>query len=170
MAVSPWIMQTVTLVHRLQFVVSQPTLLQGHHFGCFQGLSARFEGGNILPSRELGNPSNSYGWYSRHFLVPKRDGTLHLIPDLRALNKHLRLQTKNAQEPLAITANWLVVGEFRGKAVHTSMLLSRIQSPGFIRNQKYSCRIPSQRILFLGLKPRLTRMCLGSVSAQPNFT
>ena len=34
--------------------------LQYHYVDCSQGLSAHFEGGNILPSPEAGNPSGSY--------------------------------------------------------------------------------------------------------------
>lgn len=46
--------------------------------------------------------------------------------------------------------------------LHISMLLSCIQSLGFIRNQKNSSLTPSQHIPFLGLEPRLTRVSFQS--------
>lgn len=63
-----------------------------------------------------------------------------------------RLQT-NAHEPLAFTADWLGAAVSMGQEVlHTTMLLSRIQSLGFKINQKNSCLTQSQRISFLGLE------------------
>jgi hypothetical protein len=62
---------------------ASPKLLQRHHVDYSRGLSACFEGGNILPSPEAGNLSGSYvedpGLLVRLvFLVTKRDGTLLL--------------------------------------------------------------------------------------------
>ena len=73
------------------------------------------------------------------FLITKRDRTCPIL-GLHALSMHLRLLQRLAGG-----------GESKGQAVlHTSMLLSLIQSLGFIRNQKNSCLTPSQHIQFYG--------------------
>ena len=53
---------------------------------------------------------------------------------------------------LAYLEDWLVVAELREPLeLHTAMLVSNIQSQGFIMNHKKSCLNLAQRIQFLGL-------------------
>jgi hypothetical protein len=100
-----------------------PTLLRLHHIYSSRGLSARFEGGNILLLPEASSPSGCYVkdpglLVQLIFLVTKRDGTLRPILGLQAPRS---LQIQNA-----ITA----IGWWRGSkgktVLHTTMLLSRI--------------------------------------------
>ncbi len=93
--ISPWVERTVEKGYRIQFayrpprfngVVSTSVKPERVHL-LTQELQALLDKGAIehvpLPDRES-------GYYSRYFLVPKKDGGLRPILDLRGLNRYLR--------------------------------------------------------------------------------
>lgn len=91
----PWVLATVTKGYRLQFAVKPPPF-NGVIASVAHGDSARVleaEISGLLEKRAIRRvPAGEVqkGYYSRYFLIPKKDGGLRPIMDLRALNKHLR--------------------------------------------------------------------------------
>ncbi|XP_048010529.1 uncharacterized protein LOC125244496 [Megalobrama amblycephala] len=90
-----WVTRTITQGYRLQFVMKPP------HFNGVLSSHTEESAAHIL-NEEISSlldkgaiqvvPHNliELGFYSRYFLVPKKDGSLRPILDLRVLNKHLR--------------------------------------------------------------------------------
>ncbi|KAI7790836.1 hypothetical protein IRJ41_002448 [Triplophysa rosa] len=94
-SVPDWVIRTVTTCYKLQFARKPPRfsgILSSHT----EESSAHVLKDEISSLLEKGAvrviPSHLYnqGFYSRYFLVPKKDGSLRPILDLRLLNKHLR--------------------------------------------------------------------------------
>ncbi|KAI2662102.1 Gag-Pol polyprotein [Labeo rohita] len=91
----PWVLATVIRGYRLQFAVKPPPF-NGVIASVANGDSARVleaEISSLLEKRAIRRVpvgETQRGYYSRYFLIPKKDGGLHLILDLHALNKHLR--------------------------------------------------------------------------------
>ncbi|XP_061576587.1 uncharacterized protein LOC133442594 [Cololabis saira] len=92
----PWVVSTMTHGYRLQFSCRPPlarlatftTVTNHQHAEVMRGeLSSLLEKHAI---REVKCGDHRAGFFSRYFLVPKRDGGLRPILDLRVLNKHLR--------------------------------------------------------------------------------
>src|SRR4029434_193230 len=93
-AVSPWVLRTITKEYVLQFArppppfsgVIQSVVQQGKsHFLREEIVSLlKKEAISIVPPEE-----EASGFYSRYFLVPKKDGNYRPILDLRVLNKAL---------------------------------------------------------------------------------
>src|SRR4029434_6191999 len=93
-AVSPWVLRTITKGYVLQFArppppfseVIQSVVQRGQsHFLWEEIVSLlRKEAISIVPPEE-----EASGFYSRYFLVPKKDGNYRPILDLRVLNKAL---------------------------------------------------------------------------------
>ncbi|XP_038147769.1 uncharacterized protein LOC119787801 [Cyprinodon tularosa] len=95
---SDWVIKTVSRGYRLQFAAAPPRfrgIVQSH---------ARGEHAHILQEeiisllnknaiRLLSQEESEEGFYSRYFLVPKKDRGLRPILDLRALNTYLRKYT-----------------------------------------------------------------------------
>ncbi|XP_056307255.1 uncharacterized protein LOC130219008 [Danio aesculapii] len=91
----PWVLATVTRGYRLQFAGKPPP---------FNGVIASVaneDSAQVLEAeisslmgkgaiRRVPVEETQTGFYSRYFLIPKKDGSLRPILDLRALNKHLR--------------------------------------------------------------------------------
>ncbi|GAA6095931.1 uncharacterized protein LOC125138511, partial [Tachysurus ichikawai] len=90
-----WVIHTVTRGYRLQFVRSPPRF-NGVVWSRTDRSSAHIltdEISSLLAKRAIRVVSpllSDQGFYSRYFLVPKKDGSLRPILDLRVLNKHLR--------------------------------------------------------------------------------
>ncbi|KAI7809562.1 hypothetical protein IRJ41_011558 [Triplophysa rosa] len=90
-----WVMRTIMQGYRLQFVMKPPLfngVLSSHaeessaHILNEEISSLLMKGAiQVVPPSLI-----SQGFYSRYFLVPKKDGSLRPILDLRMLNKHLR--------------------------------------------------------------------------------
>ncbi|KAL0199690.1 hypothetical protein M9458_002877, partial [Cirrhinus mrigala] len=91
----PWVLATVTRGYRLQFAVKPPPF-NGVMASVANGDSARVleaEISSLLEKRAIRRVpvgETQRGYYSRYFLIPKKDGGLRPILDLRAPNKHLR--------------------------------------------------------------------------------
>lgn len=90
-----WVIHTITRGYRLQFakrpprfngVLSSQTEESSAHI-LKDEISSLLQKGavRVVPPHLIGQ-----GFYSRYFLVPKKDGSLRPILDLRVLNKHLR--------------------------------------------------------------------------------
>ncbi|XP_041864797.1 uncharacterized protein LOC121654646 [Melanotaenia boesemani] len=95
---SDWVMKTVIRGYRLQFASTPP------RFNGILQSQARGDRARVLQEEistlqnkgaiQLVPPEQSQsGFYSRYFLVPKKDGGLRPILDLRALNRYLRQYT-----------------------------------------------------------------------------
>ncbi|XP_052473657.1 uncharacterized protein LOC128030230 [Carassius gibelio] len=90
-----WVMRTIMQGYRLQFSMKPP------HFNGVLSSHTEENASHIL-KEEISSLLNkgaiqmvpptlmNQGFYSRYFLVPKKDGALRPILDLRVLNKHLR--------------------------------------------------------------------------------
>ncbi|XP_067307872.1 uncharacterized protein [Pseudorasbora parva] len=90
-----WVLRTISQGYRLQFAVKPPrfsSVLFSHteestaHVLKEEISSLLSKGAIQVVPHNLINQ----GFYSRYFLVPKKDGSLRPILDLRVLNKHLR--------------------------------------------------------------------------------
>ncbi|KAL0200730.1 hypothetical protein M9458_003917, partial [Cirrhinus mrigala] len=90
-----WVIRTITKGYRLQFATRPPRfngILSSHteessaHI-LKDEIAALLQKGAV---RVVPPHLSSQGFYSRYFLVPKKDGSLRPILDLRVLNKHLR--------------------------------------------------------------------------------
>ena len=91
-AVSPWVLRTITKGYVLQFarppppfsgVIQSVVQQEQSHFLREEIVSLlRKEAISIVPPEE-----EASGFYSRYFLVPKKDGNYRPILDLRVLNK-----------------------------------------------------------------------------------
>lgn len=132
-AVLLWIMRIVMSGYHLKFVARPP---------CFydvitltvQGLSARFERGNILQSPDAGNPS---GFYVRY----RTAGTAGIswiwkwVRTLRPAQNLCPLVSISVYEFRMLTSHRLLQSTGWWQAVlHTYMLVSHTQSQGFIGN------------------------------------
>ncbi|XP_073725558.1 kinesin-like protein KIF6 isoform X3 [Misgurnus anguillicaudatus] len=91
----PWVLSTVTKGYRLQFA-GKPPPFNGVIASVAKGDSARVletEISSLLEKRAIRRVpvgETQKGYYSRYFLIPKKDGGLRPTLDLRVLNKHLR--------------------------------------------------------------------------------
>ncbi|KAL0201455.1 hypothetical protein M9458_004642, partial [Cirrhinus mrigala] len=90
-----WVIHTITRGYRLQFakrpprfngVISSHTEQSSTHILKDEISSLLVKGAIRVVPPHL----RSQGFYSRYFLVPKKDGSLHPILDFKVLNKHLR--------------------------------------------------------------------------------
>ncbi|XP_066524828.1 uncharacterized protein [Hoplias malabaricus] len=96
--ISPWVERTVCVGYRLQFRIPPPRF-SSVVFTRVSGSAAavlKEEIRNLLSKeaiRVVPQTESRKGWYSRYFVVPKKDGGARPILDLRVLNKHLRVFT-----------------------------------------------------------------------------
>lgn len=91
----PWVMSTITRGYRIQFG-TKPPRFNGVLVSTAQGEAAQVLEAEIATLLSKGAiqrvPEGEIetGFYSRYFIIPKRDGGLRPILDLRVLNNHLR--------------------------------------------------------------------------------
>ncbi|XP_032363307.1 uncharacterized protein LOC116675969 [Etheostoma spectabile] len=123
--VSPWVLRTVVEGYRLQFRVRPPgfsgvvrTVVRPD-----QGLVLGLEVRSLL---EKGAVELRSGFYSRYFLVPKKDGGLRPILDLRVLNRSLRrYRFKMLTIPAIVcpirSEDWFVTVDLRDAYFHISI-------------------------------------------------
>ncbi|XP_032365670.1 uncharacterized protein LOC116682766 [Etheostoma spectabile] len=128
---SPWVLRTVVEGYRLQFRVRPPgfsgvvrTVVRPDQ-GLVLGLEVRslLEKGavELVPPQDSGS-----GFYSRYFLVPKKDGGLRPILDLRVLNRSLRrYRFKMLTIPAIVchirSEDWFVTVDLRDAYFHISI-------------------------------------------------
>lgn len=93
---NPWVFSTMTQGYRLQFS-RKPTLsISGPQHAMQNKRHRRIleeEVATLLSKgaiREVGKADHQSGFFSRYFLIPKRDGGLRPVLDLRGLNWFLR--------------------------------------------------------------------------------
>ncbi len=96
LGVDPWVVSTMTQGYRLQFL-HRPPLTKSTTFTLVADPQHRevlvTEVNTLLAKRairEVMQDNHQAGFYSRYFLIPKKDGRLGPILDLRGLNKFLR--------------------------------------------------------------------------------
>ena len=89
----PWVVSTMTQGYRLQFWC-RPRVARSPIFTTVanqrQAQTLRMELSTLLEKGAIGEVERSdrkAGFYSRYFLIPKKDGGLRPILDLRGLNK-----------------------------------------------------------------------------------
>lgn len=93
---SPWVISTMTQGYRIQFARRPPTSVtptvftrvDSQYTSVLQAEISSLLGKGAI--REVPADNSQAGFYSRYFLVPKKDGRLRPILDLRGLNKYLR--------------------------------------------------------------------------------
>ncbi|XP_049326792.1 uncharacterized protein LOC125787056 [Astyanax mexicanus] len=97
--VHPWVQSTVSWGYRLQFAIKPPKF-NGVLVSVASGDSAHVLRDEIISLlnkkaiRVISEEESQRGFYSRYFVVPKREGaSLRPILDLRVLNRHLRKYT-----------------------------------------------------------------------------
>ncbi|KAL6467752.1 hypothetical protein MHYP_G00234290 [Metynnis hypsauchen] len=96
--VHPWVLFTVSRGYRLQFN-TKPPRFNGVLVSIARGVSAlvlRDEIVSLLNKqaiRIVTEEESEQGFYSRYFVVPKKEGSPRPILDLRVLNRHLRKYT-----------------------------------------------------------------------------
>ncbi len=92
--VSDWVLGIVKRGYTLQFVRRPPAIRRrGFHLGSEQGHTRLARRGDEFAGershRAVPPAQSESGFYSRYFLVPKKDGGLRPILDLRHLNRTL---------------------------------------------------------------------------------
>uniref|UniRef100_A0AAV2M5I6 ribonuclease H n=1 Tax=Knipowitschia caucasica TaxID=637954 RepID=A0AAV2M5I6_KNICA len=96
MGASPWVVSTMTQGYRIQFLRKPPTSVSPlvvtqvhseHRAVLLSEISTLLEKKAI---REVPPGDRQVGFYSRYFLIPKKDGNLRPILDLRGLNRFIR--------------------------------------------------------------------------------
>ncbi|XP_038158400.1 uncharacterized protein LOC119794765 [Cyprinodon tularosa] len=95
---SDWVIKTVSRGYRLQFAAAPPRFrgivqshARGEHAHILQEEIISLQNKNAI--RLLSQEESEEGFYTRYFLVPKKDRGLRPILDLRALNTYLRKYT-----------------------------------------------------------------------------
>lgn len=125
----PWVLVTVTKGHKLQFVIKPPPF-NGIISSVETGDSARVLEVQIASLLEIKDYKMSFGieeiqkgFYSCYFLIPKKDGGLRPILDLRAINMHLRkykcrMLTIGA---LTLRGDWISKVDIKDACFHISI-------------------------------------------------
>src|SRR4029434_9963143 len=126
--VSPWVLKTITRGYVLQFARSPPPFSgviqsvvqrEQSHFLREEIISLlREEAISRVPPKEV-----NAGFYSRYFLVPKRDGNYRPILDLRVLNKALmllrfRMLTPRRLVPFIKPNEWFITIDLKDAYFH----------------------------------------------------
>ncbi|KAL0173182.1 hypothetical protein M9458_033493, partial [Cirrhinus mrigala] len=130
--VSQWVLHTVERGYRIQFG-SPPPLFHGvlpTLVGPEQALVMEQEVNALLRKEaiEVVPPHNrEYGFYSRYFIVPKKDGGLRPILDLRLLNRAvMRLRFKMLTLSQVVSQirseDWFVTIDLKDAYFHISIL------------------------------------------------
>ncbi|KAI2657541.1 hypothetical protein H4Q32_008891 [Labeo rohita] len=162
--VSAWVLRTVKRGYHIQFGAPLPPFN-----GVFptvvspeQGLVMEQEVGTLLRKEaiEVVPPQDrESGFYSRYFIVPKKDGGLRPILDLRLLNRSvMRLKFKMLTvnqvgiRILNYINDWLILAQSEYMVVqHRDVVLAHLKELGLRLNAKKSVLSPLQRTTYLGV-------------------
>jgi hypothetical protein len=171
--ISPWVLRTVEIGYRLQFQVRPPkfngvvwTLVhpeQGLVLG--QEVNSLLEKGAIERVPPLVRES---GFYSRYFIVPKKDGGLRPILDLRHLNRSLRrfrfkMLTISIIVSQIQSEDWFVTIDLKDAYFHISILPSHRKFLRFaFGGEAYQYRVLP---FGLALSPRTFTKCMDAALA-----
>ncbi|KAL0159087.1 hypothetical protein M9458_047163, partial [Cirrhinus mrigala] len=122
--VSAWVLRTVERGYRIQFGAPPP------FNGVFPTVVSPEQG--LVMEQEAGTPvvspqDRESGFYSRYFIVPKKDGGLRPILDLRLLNLSVmrlkfRMLTVNQALSQIRSEDWFVTIDLKDSYFHVSIL------------------------------------------------
>ncbi|XP_038153414.1 uncharacterized protein LOC119791417 [Cyprinodon tularosa] len=168
-AVSPWVLHTISKGYRLQFA-TRPPRFNGVLSSVATGDSAHVlkdEIASLLEKkaiRVVPDEEVRQGFYSRYFLIPKKDGvSLRPILDLRVLNRHLRRYTFRMLTHKALCrsirpGDWFVTIDLADAYFHISIYPPHRK---FLRFAYQSAAYEFQTIPFgLSLAPRVFSKCV----------
>ncbi len=170
--VSQWVLRTVERGYKIQFG-SRPPLFNGVFptlVGPEQALVMeqvetllRKEAIEVVPTHDTES-----GFYSRYFIVPKKDGGLHPILDLRQLNRSVmrlkfRMLTIKQVVSQIRSEDWFLTIELKDAYFHISILPQHRKFLRFaFRGKAYQYRV----LLFgLALSPRTFTKCVDAALA-----
>ncbi|KAL0161370.1 hypothetical protein M9458_045095, partial [Cirrhinus mrigala] len=171
--VSAWVLHTVERGYRIQFGVPPPpfngvfpTLV-----GPEQGLVMEQEVATLLRKEaiEVVPPQfRESGFYSRYFIVPKKDGGLRPILDLRLLNRSVlrlkfRMLTVRQVVSQIRSEDWFVTIDLKDAYFHVSILPQHRKFLRFaFRGEAYQYRVLP---FGLALSPRTFTKCVDAALA-----
>ncbi|KAI2655577.1 Transposon Ty3-G Gag-Pol polyprotein [Labeo rohita] len=171
--VSAWVLRTVERGYRIQFgappppfVGVSPTLV-----GPEQGLVMEQEVVSLLRKEaiEVVPPHDrESGFYSRYFIVPKKDGGLRPILDLRVLNRSVmklkfRMLTLKQVVSQIRSEDWFVTIDLKDAYFHVSILPQHRKFLRFaFRGEAYQYRVLP---FGLALSPRTFTKCVDAALA-----
>ncbi len=171
--VSRWVLQTVEKGYRIQFGAPPPPF-QGVFLtlvGPEQALVLEQEVNTLLRKEaiEVVPPlDRESGFYSRYFIVPKKDGGLRPILDLRLLNRSvMRLKFKMLTVKQVVSQirseDWFVTIDLKDAYFHISILPSHRKFLRFaFRGKAYQYRVLP---FGLALSPRTFTKCVDAALA-----
>ncbi len=171
--VSRWVLQTVEKGYRIQFGAPPPPC-KGLFLTCVnpeQALVLEQEVSSLLRKEaiEVVPPlDRESGFYSRYFVVPKKDGGLRPILDLRLLNRSVRrlkfrmLTVKQVVSQIR-SEDWFVTIDLKDAYFHVSILPSHRKFLRFaFRSKAYQYRVLP---FGLTLSPRTFTKCVDAAMA-----
>ena len=132
-----WVLSLVKTGYRIPFIERPPLSVDPIFFQ--QSLSPQLEE-EVASLLQKGAVEEihplSPGFYSRIFLVPKKNGKVRLIIDLSTLNRHVFIQSSKMETLLE----------------HRHYIMYLITSLGLIINYQKSDLIPTQIFTFIGME------------------
>ncbi len=171
--VSRWDLQTVEKGYRIQFGAPPPPFKEVFLtlVGPKQALVLEQEVNTLLRKEaiEVVPPlDRESGFYSRYFIVPKKDGGLCPILDLRLLNRSvMRLKFKMLTVKQVVSQirseDWFVTIDLKDTFIHVSILPSH----GKFLRFAFRCKAYQYRVLPFGLalSPRTFTKCVDAALA-----
>ncbi len=162
--VSRWVLQTVEKGYRIQFGAPPPPF-KGLCLTRGQEVSSllRKEAIEVVPPLD-----RESGFYSRYFVVPKKDGGLRPILDLRLLNRSVsrlkfRMLTVKQVVSQIRSEDWFVTIDLKDAYFHVSILPSHRKFLRFaFRGKAYQYRVLP---FGLALSPRTFTKCVDAALA-----
>ncbi|KAI2646866.1 Transposon Ty3-G Gag-Pol polyprotein [Labeo rohita] len=171
--VSAWVLHTVERGYRIQFGAPPPPFngVSPTLVGPEQGLVMEQEVATLLRKEaiEVVPPlEREFGFYSRYFIVPKKDGGLRPILDLRLLNRSVkRLKFKMLTIKQVVSQirseDWFVTIDLKDAYFHVSILPQHRKFLRFaFRGEAYQYRVLP---FGLALSPRTFTKCVDAALA-----
>ncbi len=168
--VSRWVLQTVEKVYRIQFSAPPPPF-KGLFLTCVspeQALVLEQEVSSLLRKEaiEVVPPlDRESGFYSRYFAVPKKDGALRPILDLRLLNRSVRFRMLTVKQVVSQIRceDWFVTIDLKDAYFHIFIFPSHRKFLRFaFRGKAYQYRVLP---FGLTLSPRTFTKCVDAALA-----